>query len=121
MTTDTAVQLKPCPFCGGRARMLPWVNTLHKQAALIECCVDGCPPAPSVYGETPERAAEAWNTRATIPSAPLDPDNERLREALQYLNASITLYLSDYAHATAKAKAAQLEDARDQANSALTT
>lgn len=54
-------KLKPCPFCGSSAE-------LHKIGCeyYVDCNLDfgNCPCIPhSWHFETPEEAAEAWNTR----------------------------------------------------------
>ena len=58
------IELKPCPFCGGEARMMKmgyphWVYCLNCGAK-----VHG-----RKYGEDGEKAsAEAWNRRVTEPN-----------------------------------------------------
>ena len=54
------VELKVCPFCGGRAEMIPW----HGAPFLVDCVNDCCPANPMVTGYNEEDAARLWNTRA---------------------------------------------------------
>lgn len=49
------IYLKPCPFCGGVARM-----TLYGTDYLAECT---CCDASACSGDTKERAAAVWNNR----------------------------------------------------------
>lgn len=74
-----AADLKPCPFCGGKARIGSIRDGMH--AYCQECHAAG---APAFHGpgrkdnplDTDERARAAWNTRAT------DQAIEALRIAL---------------------------------------
>lgn len=61
-------QLKPCPFCGGEARLYP-----SEAGFFVGCFNDGCAVNPSsgefvadgVWDEEQKEAAiDAWNTRA---------------------------------------------------------
>ena len=52
---DTA-ELKPCPFCGGKAEMVSDFDDEH----YVYCT--GCKGGWKTM-ETPEEAAEAWNRR----------------------------------------------------------
>ena len=55
-------ELKPCPFCGGEAKVIK-DGTLTDQSviysALCTCCRTQC-----YWFETKEETIEAWNTRA---------------------------------------------------------
>lgn len=53
---DRINELKPCPFCGGNARLTIWTPT----AASISCIM--CGAHFNTYTEA--EAIEAWNTRA---------------------------------------------------------
>lgn len=62
MSANDGIELKPCPFCGGAAKLqrgLTW---------LIGCDTRGCigyrPYSLDRDYETAEEAAEAWNRRA---------------------------------------------------------
>ena len=61
-------ELKPCPFCGGEARLYP-----SEAGFFVGCFNDGCAVNPSsgefvadgVWDEEQKEAAiDAWNTRA---------------------------------------------------------
>lgn len=52
-------ELKPCPFCGGKARMVVLTSYPPKYQVEHSCKVVCAKPA-----ETPEQAIAAWNTRA---------------------------------------------------------
>jgi hypothetical protein len=63
--TDTPY-LKPCPFCGRKAVMVPWHGGgPNKQ--MVHCGNDTgrnlCHVGPQVTGETPRQAASRWNRR----------------------------------------------------------
>lgn len=73
-------ELKPCPFCGGKA----FINTVEPHAhevatfmpdypggTFIECTSCTC----ALSGETEDKAIEAWNTRK-----PIDKVVEQLEE-----------------------------------------
>lgn len=56
------IELKPCPFCGGEAKI---IDSIPVGVKAVECCNWSC----SIYVrtwwlETEEEAAEAWNRRA---------------------------------------------------------
>lgn len=59
---DNANELKPCPFCGGKAEIKPACNfgvTMYGAGCIDDNCtatITGC--------RTPELAADAWNSRA---------------------------------------------------------
>ena len=58
------IKLKPCPFCGGKAKFVlgERYREEHKQSNdWIEC--SSC-SVETAYFVTPEEAAEAWNKRA---------------------------------------------------------
>lgn len=68
--------LKPCPFCGGRARTEGGIGDV-----LVECQKCGvC----TTYEDSDVIAIAAWNRRAT--EADLRAEVERLREALTKIN-----------------------------------
>ena len=51
-----AGDLKPCPFCGGRAELFGTKNSGIFYVKCLECDVDG-------NFDTPEEARAAWNRR----------------------------------------------------------
>lgn len=67
MTTEQ-VKLKPCPFCGGEARLGNWATDFVR---CKECRAEQ-------IGLTPAEAIAAWNTRPNPPS----PDAGERREAI---------------------------------------
>lgn len=54
--------LKPCPFCGGEAKINRIVNTFYQYARYFSSCTR-CSAESKVF-ETEQEAIEAWNTRA---------------------------------------------------------
>lgn len=52
-------ELKPCPFCGGRAV----VRAFTISRSFVVCCED-CPIGFVLPYDSEEEAVEAWNTRA---------------------------------------------------------
>lgn len=71
-------ELKPCPFCGGRAQMR--LDHDHSTAWLVECLTKpSCPIHDrEIYGLTKSAAISSWNTR--LETSPRE--DERVREAL---------------------------------------
>ena len=69
-------KLLPCPFCGAKAKtdeMEPMPPEIDHVTHIVRCSHatsyhhkhgTGCPVMPEAYAETPELAAEQWNTRA---------------------------------------------------------
>lgn len=55
------IDLLPCPFCGRKPKTIELHIRLHQ----ISCLFSKCPAHPSVIKKTPEKAAKAWNTRAS--------------------------------------------------------
>ena len=55
-------KLKPCPFCGGEAKINRIVNTFYQYARYFSSCTR-CSAESKVF-ETEQEAIEAWNTRA---------------------------------------------------------
>ena len=48
-------ELKPCPFCGGNAKLTQWTKTIYS-ISCIKCDAH-------FYTYTKEEAIKAWNTR----------------------------------------------------------
>lgn len=70
--------LKPCPFCGGKAKVYKPDPEVDPQWYIAcpnyrECC------APTAVGMTYEEAAASWNRRAD------DPLKERVCETLKHI------------------------------------
>lgn len=58
------MELKPCPFCGGRAEIdsyetFAWCERTY----IVGCGNDNCLVSPSVKGEIKSETIEAWNRR----------------------------------------------------------
>lgn len=53
-------ELKPCPFCGCKAKYDSgfWDGTI-----IAQCGSARCPVVPQITSDSPEEAAAAWNTR----------------------------------------------------------
>lgn len=94
MTTPSikeALELKPCPFCGGEAQLCQGIGGLVIQCN-SEDCIGTVGPA---YTEA--QAAALWNTRATLsPPAGEIPDYNE--EAIAKLRPD---YVSDFARSLA--------------------
>lgn len=60
------IKLKPCPFCGGKARLLSEMRfDKQKKAWFAACGGLGCGVMPeTIDADTPQEAAEIWNRRA---------------------------------------------------------
>ena len=89
---NAEVELLPCPFCGGtEIHFGPMDASSAWEYWVVGCNNYDCPlDADSVKVEfgTPEKAAAAWNTRATDANlAALQAEIEKLREALAALKA----------------------------------
>lgn len=66
-------ELKPCPFCGGEAKIDSWNSTdgyMNDWWKRVQCTV--CDIAK--LGKTEEEVIEAWNTRKLPENAPLTID-----------------------------------------------
>lgn len=59
------VELKPCPFCGGKAELHSWhkPECMAKDEIRAEVWCNDCPATVGTY-LTKEEAVEAWNRRA---------------------------------------------------------
>ena len=58
------IELKPCPFCGGKARVCNFHYSLLRDEPKDFCviCYD-CSASSYHYANKPEEAIEAWNRR----------------------------------------------------------
>ena len=75
------IELKPCPFCGGKAKCIEYYGLFH--VICCDCYIAGR-DRPSIDG-----AIEAWNTRP-IEDA-LKAENARFREALEFYAKEISI------------------------------
>ncbi len=68
---NEAVELAPCPFCGGTATIGP-TSTMW----MIECNNSGCSANPDVFKVFKHEAISAWNRRAALPPPIVEPVTE---------------------------------------------
>ena len=62
MSTIRLTNLKPCPFCGGKAML----NSLYSDFHQVSCSNPLCKVLPQTWCyDTLEEAIEAWNWRYT--------------------------------------------------------
>lgn len=61
--TMSKVELKPCPFCGGKSWVVKIPNESNKKYVVV-CKDDDCGASLGNYSETREEAINAWNKRA---------------------------------------------------------
>jgi len=60
-------KLKPCPFCGGEAEILPYLTNSDKNAYFVECC--NCRARVDWYNDRTrkrvgkDRLPNLWNNR----------------------------------------------------------
>ena len=54
-------KLKPCPFCGHKARILPQKTVLGKGWMLVRC--EECPARMNVYTRFQKQCVAEWNYR----------------------------------------------------------
>lgn len=57
------IKLKPCPFCGGEAKVGYAINDYNRWG--VSCNICGCVVEVGFgeYDDTPEEAIKAWNRR----------------------------------------------------------
>lgn len=88
MTEERKEELKPCPFCGGKAKMIPW------HGRMASCSNEECPVEPSVWGETPAKAAAFWNRRD--PAVAAEAREEGIDELCELEEVEIAEIISDW-------------------------
>ena len=64
--TIEEIELKPCPFCGGKAEIKKIMDLPRacEWLYVVYCHFHDCPAKPSVCFETLDGAVAAWNRRA---------------------------------------------------------
>ncbi len=56
--------LRPCPFCGGKAKLHTFKLSIKGNHYYVECDNDDCPVCPGTANKyTEEEAITVWNTR----------------------------------------------------------
>ena len=55
-------ELKPCPFCGGEAKVFHYSSAILDEVWRVVCDSPFCAQGPDGYTEA--EAVDAWNTRA---------------------------------------------------------
>lgn len=75
MSDTQNIDLKPCPFCGGKARMSAWVKVGEYSAYCTKCGATA-----GDYRATEAEAVEAWNRRELAAGG----DAAKLREVLEW-------------------------------------
>jgi hypothetical protein len=64
-------ELKPCPFCGGKASKVTWMQVDSKPLYQVGCANLSCPITPSTEWLIDDKAAiDIWNTRSSHESVP---------------------------------------------------
>ena len=85
-------KLKPCPFCGGEAKIreVP-VHSIRGEEKIYEIDCQGC--SCEIQGNTKEEAAQEWNTRTNVYESQVhedidkyydEPDNVDFRNIKRY-------------------------------------
>ena len=84
---NTEQNLKPCPFCGGKAKISRALSD-HTRYQLTHTCTDRHPHIEffHYYFNTPQEAKEFWNKRADEQKIKeLQAHNENLKKENKYL------------------------------------
>ncbi len=55
------IELKPCPFCGGKAKMVVYTNYNDYNDYVVNCTK--CGASVPIWHETEKEAAQWWNRR----------------------------------------------------------
>lgn len=80
---ESANDLNPCPFCGGKAEHFHRDDSLRWGYTDWIACVGELPSTTALF-ETKQEAVIAWNTRADLAPDPLsDPRVKALVEAVE--------------------------------------
>lgn len=91
--------LKPCPFCGGAAKLI----SRHEFDFRIICAVDCIPCKVEIYNEVKKDAINAWNTRSTPDHTEvLKIAREALERAKSYLPVEEGFYFISKPDVTSK-------------------
>ncbi len=80
---EVEVTLLPCPFCGGEARIEPWIDAKGDMDAgnMISCSNETCAIAPCLAEDDRATAIAAWNTR--LSAKPADPAMGKVERAFR--------------------------------------
>ncbi len=57
------IELKPCPFCGGKAVLRTWIYSFRGGTNYVVQCND-CNATVPIWFETAEESVRQWNRRA---------------------------------------------------------
>lgn len=71
-----ALNLKPCPFCGG--------NAISDDGSYIIRCETGC--TARINSDSTDDVASAWNTRVPVTASEIPGNNEVIKRIAVYLN-----------------------------------
>lgn len=62
IVTSSKIELKPCPFCGGNAKIVTWRDENRRENPSKIMC-DSCGCSSGIKNRI-RKAADAWNRRA---------------------------------------------------------
>lgn len=78
------VELKACPFCGGKARMTgKRRGNYRREGTNYQALCGSCKARGPLVQDTPEKAAEAWNS--LVSDAPVSYEEDRAQFEAAYL------------------------------------
>ena len=89
----TALELKPCPFCGKVAHLRD--DVCHSTAFFVGCETLGC-FGNAQWDETQEEAVSKWNTRAALSADPAPVAGVTVQEAAKVLAEAMSLRMWQY-------------------------